>query len=75
MKTLNNKPFSKMDTPLEAKKCSLILLHGRLPHQSGENKSSKSRHAYTLHLIDGNSKYMSTNWIQRKKSLPLKGFH
>ena len=75
MKTLNNKPFSKMDTPLEAKKCSLILLHGRLPHQSGENKSSKSRHAYTLHLIDGNSKYMSTNWIQRKKSLPLKGFY
>ena len=63
MKILSKKPFDKMNIPLEAKKGSLIVLHGRLPHQSGENKSSKSRHAFTLHLIDGKSKYKSTNWI------------
>jgi len=74
MKILSKKPFDKMNIPLEAKKGSLIVLHGRLPHQSGENKSSKSRHAFTLHLIDGKSNYKSTNWIQRKKSLPLRGF-
>ena len=42
-----------MDTLLEVKKGSLILLHGRLPHYSCANKSNKSRQAYTLHIIDG----------------------
>tara|TARA_B100001123_G_C15303918_1_gene1021951 strand:+ start:87 stop:953 length:867 start_codon:yes stop_codon:yes gene_type:complete len=74
MKELNSKPFKNAETPLEAKKGTLILLHGRLPHRSGENTSSKSRHAYALHIIDGISKYKSSNWLQRDKSLPLRGF-
>ena len=52
-------------TPLEVKKGTLVLLHGRLPHYSKENISSKSRHAYTLHVIDGNNKYPKENWLQR----------
>ena len=55
-------------------KGSLVLLHGRLPHYSCENKSNKSRHAYTLHVIDGNCKYPDFNWLQRSRSMPLKGF-
>ncbi|HEY5445696.1 MAG TPA: phytanoyl-CoA dioxygenase family protein, partial [Pyrinomonadaceae bacterium] len=51
--------------PLEVKKGNLILLHGLLPHRSLENKSSKSRHAYTLHLIGGGAKYPADNWLQR----------
>ncbi len=43
--------------PLEVTKGSLILLHGLLPHRSLENKSPRSRHAYTLHLIGGMPKY------------------
>ena len=39
--------------PLEVSKGSLILLHGLLPHRSFENRSTRSRHAYTLHLIGG----------------------
>ncbi len=73
MKDLNNDPFPPTDTILDVKKGTLIILHGRLPHYSCENKSSKSRHAYTLHIIDGNSNYPKTNWLQRK-NLPLKGF-
>ena len=73
LKTLDNTPFEETTTPLEVKKGSLVLLHGRLPHYSCENKSSKSRHAYTIHVIDGNSFYPKTNWLQRK-NLPLKGF-
>tara|TARA_B100000686_G_C16711633_1_gene929510 strand:+ start:296 stop:1162 length:867 start_codon:yes stop_codon:yes gene_type:complete len=75
MKTLSKKPFDEVDTPLEASKGSLILLHGRLPHQSGENLSSKSRHAYTLHIIDGKYDYKSFNWLQRNNEFPLKGFN
>jgi len=73
MITLDSTPFEKTDTAVEVKKGSLVLLHGRLPHYSCENKSKKSRHAYSLHIIDGNSKYPKENWLQRP-SMPLKGF-
>ena len=74
IKKLNNTPFKDINTPLTAKKGTLILLHGRLPHQSGKNTSLKSRHAYTLHIIEGNAKYKPSNWLQRAKDFPLRGF-
>jgi len=73
MEELSNEPFPETDTFVEVKKGSLVLLHGRLPHYSCENKSSNSRHAYTLHVIDGNTKYLDYNWLQRP-NLKLSGF-
>ena len=73
MKELSNIPFPETDTFVEVKKGTLVLLHGRLPHYSCENKSSKSRHAYTLHIIEGNAEYSKNNWLQRP-DLPLSGF-
>ena len=73
MEELSNEPFPETDTFVEVKKGSLVLLHGRLPHYSCENKSSNSRHAYTLHVIDGASKYLDYNWLQRP-NLKLSGF-
>ncbi len=60
--------------PLEVSKGSLILLHGLLPHRSFENRSARSRHAYTLHLIGGEARYPSDNWLQRSEAMPLRGF-
>lgn len=60
--------------PLEVPKGTLILLHGLLPHCSFENRSPRSRHAYTLHLIGANAKYPSDNWLQRSETMPFKGF-
>ena len=60
--------------PLEVKKGSLIVLNGLLPHRSLENRSSKSRHAYTLHIISADSHYPSDNWLQRSEEMPLRGF-
>ena len=51
--------------PLEVNKGSLILLHGLLPHKSLANRSARSRHAYTLHVISADSNYPKTNWLQR----------
>lgn len=48
----------------------LILLHGALLHMSKENKSAKSRHAYSIHVIEGN--VPSTCWLQRPASLPFR---
>jgi phytanoyl-CoA hydroxylase len=59
---------------LNAKKGSLVVLHGLLPHWSGPNRSDRSRHAYTLHVIDGAAAYRADNWLQRSPELPLRGF-
>lgn len=60
--------------PLEVSKGSLILLHGLLPHRSFENRSPRSRHAYTLHLIGAETKYPADNWLQRRENVPFRGF-
>jgi phytanoyl-CoA hydroxylase len=66
-------PETKL-VPLEVSKGSLILRNGLLPHRSFENRSSRSRHAYTLHLIPANAKYPNDNWLQRSEKMPLRGF-
>ncbi|CAG2055324.1 unnamed protein product [Timema podura] len=44
-----------------------ILIHGLVVHRSDLNKSSKSRHAYTFHVIDSkNATYSPDNWLQLK---------
>ena len=65
-------PDEKLE-PLEVKKGSLIALHPLLPHLSRENRSAKSRHAYTLHLIEASSLYPKENWLQRPDEMPLRG--
>jgi phytanoyl-CoA hydroxylase len=59
--------------PLEAPRGTLVVLHGLLPHLSGPNLSDKPRHAYTVHVIDGEAEYLPDNWLQRP-NLPLRGF-
>lgn len=59
--------------PLEARRGTLVLLHGALPHLSGPNRSDKPRHAYTVHAIDGSANYLADNWL-RRPTLALRGF-
>ncbi len=58
--------------PLEVGKGALVVLDGRVPHLSRANRSPRSRHAYTLHVIPATSAYPSTNWLQR--TTPARGF-
>jgi phytanoyl-CoA hydroxylase len=60
--------------PLPAAKGTLILLHGALPHLSGPNTSSRSRHAYALHVVEGTAAYPADNWLQRNPAAPARGF-
>lgn len=52
---------------------TLVVFNGRAPHLSGPNLSDKSRHAYTLHVIDRTCHYPAENWLQRNADLPLRG--
>ena len=60
--------------PLEVKKGALVVLHGLLPHKSLANRSATSRHTYTLHVMSGNVRYPSDNWLQRPADMPFGGF-
>ena len=60
--------------PAEASAGTLVIFDGRAPHMSGPNLSDKSRHAYTLHVIDKACHWPAENWLQRKPDLPLRGF-
>lgn len=53
---------------------ALVCFHGLLPHYSAPNRSTRSRHAYTLHATDGRTRYAASNWLQRDVELPLRGF-
>ena len=39
--------------PLECSAGTLVLLHNAVVHYSEENVSEKTRHAYSIHIIDG----------------------
>jgi len=72
--TLDATPWPEIEpVALEARRGTLVVLHGLLPHASAPNLSAKPRHAYALHLIDGRAEYDADNWLQRP-DLPLKGF-
>lgn len=53
--------------PIEVKAGSLVIIHGDLIHQSFENQSLKSRHVYSVHMVDTDGcKWAEENWIRRK---------
>jgi phytanoyl-CoA hydroxylase len=60
--------------PLEVPQGTLVVLDGLLPHLSYANRSLRSRHAYTLHVIEGGCRYPADNWLQRGPHLPPRGF-
>ena len=60
--------------PVEVESGTLVVFHGRLPHYSAPNRSDSSRHAYTLHVVDGTAEYAPENWLQRNATLPVRGF-
>ncbi len=74
IETLDPTPWPEhLRVAVPARQGSLVLFTGRTPHLSGPNLSTKSRHAYTLHVIDKTSHYPAENWLQRP-GLELRGF-
>ena len=53
--------------PLEMAAGGAVLLHSALVHYSEANKSSRSRHAYSVHVVEGGKGvlYPEDNWLQR----------
>ena len=67
-------PDASSAVPVAVAAGTLVCFHGRLPHCSAANRSTASRHAYTLHATDGRAHYAAHNWLQRSAALPVRGF-
>ena len=73
--TLDSEPWPEhLKIAAPARAGTLVIFDGRAPHLSGPNLSDRSRHAYTLHVIDQSCHYPAENWLQRGADLPLRGF-
>jgi phytanoyl-CoA hydroxylase len=44
---------------------SLVLFSDHLPHYSSTNRSERSRHAFTVHVAEAESRWSPNNWLQR----------
>jgi phytanoyl-CoA hydroxylase len=59
--------------PIETKQGDLVLLHNAFVHYSNANKSAKSRHAYSIHVVESaNVQYPRENWLQNTDFQPFK---
>ena len=76
LERIDETPWPSFDRaePVEVEAGTLVVLHGRLPHYSAPNRSAASRHAYTLHFVDGSARYSPRNWLQRDARFPARGF-
>ncbi len=66
-------PTESTAVPVEVGPGTLVLFHGLLPHYRAPNRSSVSRHAYTLHVTDARATYDPRNWL-RRDTHSLRGF-
>lgn len=59
--------------PIEVAAGSLVILHGTNVHASKVNESNISRHAFSVHVVEGSPdvKWLPENWLQRKDDFPF----
>ena len=58
-------------SPLEVKAGTMVVLHGENVHYSAPNTSDKSRHAYSVHFVNGDAGWDKRNWLQRNPDFPF----
>lgn len=74
-RAIDETPFPDVaPVPAPAQQGDLVIFHGRTPHLSAANRSSRPRHAYTLHLVERAAHWPASNWLQRPAHLPFRGF-
>lgn len=76
LETIDHTPWPDTSeaTAVEVESGTLVVFNGLLPHYSAPNRSKRSRHAYTLHIVDGAATYAPENWLQRRADFPARGF-
>lgn len=67
LRQLDDTPWTQAEAvALEVPAGSMVLFSDRMPHYSSENRSEKSRHAFTIHVAEQSATWAKENWLQRK---------
>ena len=51
---------------------SAVFFNERMPHYSSQNRSQRSRHAFTMHITEVDAEWSDKNWLQRKTFRPFR---
>ena len=64
---LDNTPWPSPNeaVAVEVPAGSVVIFHDHMPHYSSQNRSDRSRHAFTLHVAESKSGWSRRNWLQR----------
>lgn len=67
LRTLSDAPWPTQDEaiPLEVSAGSVVVFSDLMPHYSSQNRSDRSRQAFTLHFADASARWSERNWLQR----------
>lgn len=74
LRTLDDTPWLRSPDsaiPLEVSAGSVVLFSDRMPHYSSENRSPRSRHAFTMHVAERGDQWSPSNWLQRRTLAPF----
>ena len=63
LETCDSSPYPEERVILSVSAGTCIAFEGRAVHGSAANVSERSRHAYTLHVVDSTADYHENNWI------------
>jgi len=58
-------PGEGQAVPVEVARGSMVLFSDHMPHYSSQNRSDRSRHAFTLHVSEQGAAWPRKNWLQR----------
>lgn len=65
---LDERPWAREKAvPVPAPAGTLVLFHDHMPHYSSPNRSAHSRHAFTMHVAEADSRWSPQNWLQRRR--------
>jgi phytanoyl-CoA hydroxylase len=69
LRTLSTAPWPTADraVALEVPAGSVVVFSDLMPHYSAQNRSGRSRQAFTLHFADAGARWSERNWLQRPR--------
>ena len=69
LRVLDHSPWPQPEqaVPLEVPLGSMVLFSDHMPHYSSQNRSARSRHAFTLHVSEQGLPWPQKNWLQRPR--------
>jgi phytanoyl-CoA hydroxylase len=64
-------PSASDARPLEVAAGSVVAFSDRMPHYSSQNRSDRSRQAFTMHFTEAGTPWSPRNWLQRPTLPPF----